>query len=51
MKKLSLTILGIIITINLFSQNDSLIQQIELNLLKSQYDSAIVKANNILELD
>lgn len=51
MKKISLTILGILITINLFSQNDSLIQQIELNLLKSQYDSAIVKANSILELD
>jgi tetratricopeptide (TPR) repeat protein len=50
MKKL-IILLGLLVSSNVFSQNQELIQNLELKVLKTQYDSAIVIANQILEND
>lgn len=50
MKKL-IFIIGIFASINAFSQNQELIKNLELKVLKTQYDSAIIIANQILETD
>jgi len=43
--------MGMIASISAFSQKQQLIQNLELKVLKTQYDSAIVIANQILEND
>jgi tetratricopeptide (TPR) repeat protein len=48
MKKL-IILLGLLVSSNAFSQNQELIQNLELKVLKTQYDSAIIIANQILE--
>ncbi|NOQ26912.1 MAG: hypothetical protein GQ564_16245 [Bacteroidales bacterium] len=47
--KIFITFIGLIISIHSYSQN--LIQDLELKVLKAQYDSAIVVADQILEVD
>ncbi len=47
--KYLISLLGIVISFNLYSQK--LIQDIELKILKGQYDSAIVAANQIIKND
>lgn len=43
--------LGILLSINLFSQNQNSVQDIELEILKGQYDSAIIVANKMIVQD
>ena len=43
--------MGIFASINAFSQNQNAIQNLEIKVLKTQYDSAIIIANQILETD
>jgi len=51
MKKGIISILGLFISLNVWSQNDSLINELELKLLNKQYDSVISSAERILEKD
>ncbi len=43
--------MGVFASINAFSQKQELIQNLELKVLKTQYDSAIIIANQILKTD
>jgi tetratricopeptide (TPR) repeat protein len=51
MRKLIILAIGIVISTNLFSQEQNLIQDLELRVLKGQYDSALVLANKIIQED
>lgn len=43
--------LGILLSTNLFSQNQNSVQYLELKILKGQYDSAIIVANKMIVQD
>jgi len=49
--KNAIIILGVFISINLYSQNQKSTQEIELKFLKKQYDSVLVMTNQVLEKD
>ena len=51
MRKITLLLLGVITFVHVFSQSQNLIQNLELKILKGQYDSAIIVAKQILEKD
>ncbi|MBI9054010.1 MAG: hypothetical protein JEY96_09355 [Bacteroidales bacterium] len=51
MRKLIILAIGIVISTNLFSQEQNLIQDLELRVLIGQYDSALVLANKIIQED
>lgn len=51
MKKIIFFFIGIFVSSQIYSQNQSLIQKLELHILKGQNDSAIVVADSILKLD
>ena len=51
MKKPFLLLLGILLAIQIYSQNQRSIQKLELTILKGRYDSSIIIANEILKSD
>jgi len=51
MKKLIILAIGIVVSFNLISQERNFIQDLEIEVLKGQYDSAFELANNIIKED
>lgn len=51
MRKITFLVLGVILSLHVLSQNYNTLHNLELKILKNQFDSSIVIANKILETD